>query len=437
MADFLTREQRLYEWFAPARLGMFYHWGLFTGGGCSSTGPEGNIPLTYDTIAAFEQAAADPEAIAANMVKLAKDAGAKYVTCTALHSCERFAVLYPTKLQGFVLRTTKDYVGAFINCSRAEGLVPLLYMPAHAQHSDGAGGPWIADGYREPAEFVGLLKRLIKELYDLHGEQIGGFWLDGNHPQSVELPDYVHSLLPHAIFIINNETTVYTPGMDYCTTEFLCNEPDPVYCRPSGLRKVQPTYGVLPPKKDFNEDIPTCNGWWYGAPGSSLAEIAAGPYAQDPTYLVREMISSLGQRGQWNFSLGIGPLIDGSSPEIFRPMLANMGQFMAWAGAAIYDTTGGEGAPLQLGWTNDGGFFSLTVSLQNPDLLYVLVTTAPSTALLCIQNTGNREVAEITDLRSGQRLPFTNRNRGCIELPDMDWADVARYGAKVLQVTLA
>ena len=34
--DFIARKERVNQWFAPARLGIFYHWGFFTGGGLTS-----------------------------------------------------------------------------------------------------------------------------------------------------------------------------------------------------------------------------------------------------------------------------------------------------------------------------------------------------------------------------------------------------------------
>lgn len=68
------------------------------------------------------------------------------------------------------------------------------------------------------------------------------------------------------------------------------------------------------------------------------------------TFLVRQMVSSLGQKRQWNYAVGLGPRIDGSLPEMLRPAIENMGRFMSWASESIYDTTGGEGSPLNPGW---------------------------------------------------------------------------------------
>ena len=87
---------------------------------------------------------------------------------------------------------------------------------------------------------------------------------------------------------------------------------------------------------------------------------------KDRTYLVKQMVSSLGQRRQWNFALGIGPMIDGKLPACFSPMIENTGRFLAWAGESIYDTMGGEGSALNPGWFNDGAYGSITVSRKDP-----------------------------------------------------------------------
>ena len=290
-----AHRQWLMEWYAPARVGVFYHWGLFTGGGCSGLpdwSPPWNQPFAYPTVEAFEAAAVDPEAIARNMVDTALYVGARYAIYTVFHTSEHYCPMYPSQVDGFVVHTHKDY----------------------------------------------------------------------------------------------------------------------------------------------NEDIPTCNQWWHRSPFITEKAMLEGPYVQDPTFMVKEMVSSLGQRGQWNYAHGLGPAIDGTQPAIFKPMLDNMHRFMAWAGQAIYRTTGGEGAPLQQGWTADGGFFSITVSLDDPNVLYLHVTTAPSRDRLVVQHYG-RPVRSICDLRSGATLSFSYQ--GYLSIPGLEWTDVAAYGDKVLRVELA
>jgi hypothetical protein len=436
MEEWTARAERVSEWYGPARFGLFYHWGLYTGGGSSEAG-RFNGPLRYGSVAEFEAAAADPQAIARNMVGLAQEVGARYITFTLLHSCDRFTVMYPTRVSAFLSKTNQDYVGALVDACYAAKVRLMLYMPASAgDHAMTEGGPWIPEGYRENRAFIGALQKLVVEFAERYGDKLAGFWLDGLFGQDYghELPDFMHSLLPQAIVTVNNLTSHDIPGVDIGTTEFTSTPPDPIYNRPSGLLRPHPRWPIQPPKRDYNEDIPTCNNWWHGSPYQTEEELRAGPYVQDPTFWVKQMVSSLGQRGQWNHALGIGPTIEGRAPAMFQPTVEAMSRFMAWAKDAIYETTGGEGAGLQQGWWNDGAFGSITVPLYEGDTLFLHVTTAPSSNHLMVQN--NRgPVAEVVDLHTGRRLPFINR--GALHILEMDWADVADYGAKVLRVTFA
>ncbi len=44
------------------------------------------------------------------------------------------------------------------------------------------------------------------------------------------------------------------------------------------------------------------------------------------------------------------------------------------------------------------------------------------------------EVESVTDVRSGNAITFSVR--GCLEVFDLAWSDVARYGDKVLRVVM-
>ena len=451
--DHLTRIQRISEWYGPARFGLFYHWGLCTGGGSGDRRPEFIVPFKHDTVPDFEAAAGDPGTVARNMVDLAERVGARYIIYTLFATTDRFAVMYPTRLPGFLVSTTQDYAGALIEEGENRGIKIIFYIPACADDLwSTPGGPWLAEGYREQEEFEALLYALVAEVVGLHGDKIGGFWLDSGHDPV--LPDYIHSLLPHAIVTVNNGTTHSFPGADVSSTEWLGCDPDPPYNRPSGLirppqRPQIPRHEgefnrayfdgdpdrteVQAPKRDFNEDIPTCNGWFHGSPYQGEEQLRAGVYVQDPTYWVKEMISSIGQRGQWNYAMGIGPTEEGKAPPMFEPMIETMAAFMAWAGESVHNTTGGEGASLQKGWWNEGGFGSITVSLADPKVLYLHVTTPPSTSRLVVQNNGG-PVREVLDLRTKQRQPFVNR--GALNILQIDWSDASNYGDKVFKVFL-
>src|SRR5579872_5766914 len=77
--EYQERQERVSQWYAPARFGLFCHWGLYTG----ASNDNANVTC-YNTIAEFEAAAEDPDMIASNIVATAKQMGARYITFSLL-----------------------------------------------------------------------------------------------------------------------------------------------------------------------------------------------------------------------------------------------------------------------------------------------------------------------------------------------------------------
>ncbi|MDZ4815110.1 MAG: alpha-L-fucosidase [Verrucomicrobiota bacterium] len=438
--EHVRRQKRLKAWFSPGRFGLFYHWGLFTGGG-NSAQASWKAPLRFQSISALEQLAPDPETLAHNLVQTALKVRAQYITFTVVHSCGGWAVLFPSRVPGFMHVATRDYVGALLAEAHKRQIRCILYLPGSMGHWDSPGGPWVGEPLRSAEGFAAGLRYLVRELAEKYGSRIDGFWLDGLDPLLFDLPELMHTLLPEAVVMVNNFTRFNVPGMDCSTTEFLPSSPDPIYNRPNGLIKpIDWIAGMMPPMKDFNEDIPTCNDWWHGAPPYNEDWIkpyayrqGQGHYQRDPLFWIREMLCSLGMRGQWNYTMGLGPLLDGTVPPEFLGMIEKMEDFMGWASESILNTTGGEGSGLVPGWCNDGAFAPVTVSLSDPSLHYVHVTQAPSTDYLRIQTSFYR-VEKVEHLRTGKPVPFSQN--GALEIRPENWNDVGEYGAQVFRVSM-
>ena len=124
-------------------------------------------------------------------------------------------------------------------------------------------------------------------------------------------------------------------------------------------------------RADFVEDIPTCNQWVHGSPYINEEQLKNSVYANQPTFWIKEMLASIGQRGMWNYAHGLGPCIDGTVPELFAPMIKKMGEFLSWAGESVYGTIGGGNSALCPGWCWKNGFASVTVSLADPSIHYL------------------------------------------------------------------
>ncbi len=432
--EYQDRQERVSRWYAPARFGLFCHWGLFTGGGDSST--DDPHPFRYNSIGEFEAAAADPDLIASNVVATAQRMGARYLTFTLLHSCDRYAVLFPAKTQGFKLKTTKDYIGALATRCQQQDIHLMLYLCGGPDHGFSKGGPWLEESLRSGKAYTAATKSLLDELAALHPGLISGFWIDGD---AADLPSYMRRHFPGCIVIHNNDGNFGwgdrgDPNIDYGTTEFTSGPASPEYSRPSGLIRTHKEWNILPPRRDYNEDIPCVGAWWYQTPGLDVDGYRDSRYAKFPTLIVKQMVSSLGQRREWNFAIGVGPMIDGKFAPSLEPMVESLHRFFAWAAESVYDTIGGEGSALNPGWWNNGAYGSVTVSLKDPKVLYVHVTTAPKSGELRVPNNGYK-VASVIDLRTGAAVQFLDN--GVLILRNQDWSDVGEYGDKVFKVTLA
>jgi len=278
-------------------------------------------------------------------------------------------------------------------------------------------------------KFIGYLSELFAEMRERYGKDaIDGFWMDGFTDWDPVLKSF-----PNALCIGNNHLSLFgNPPSDIAAAEFTTGPCDPAYNRPSGLIKPNLLWGDdhLAPRKDYVEDIPTCNGWWFQG-GTVQNE-----YTKDPTFWVKQVLCDLGMRRKWNHAMGLGPRIDGTAPPEFEPMIETMSGFMAWAHSGIYNTVGGECAPIQGGWLNSGAFGVVTVSRKDPKTCYLFVLEPPTKftkSVLKVQHDGV-EIASITDLHTGKPLPF--RMNGAIEITVNDWSDIEKFGAKGLVIRL-
>ena len=430
------RMEHVMRWYAPARFGLFYHYGLFTGGGNAVSGnPDWARPLRHRTVEEFEAAAPDPALVARNLARTATDAGARYTILTVCHTCGGQVVLYPTAVPGFLHKTTKDYIGPYLEEARAAGLHPMLYLPGDCHNWDNPQtGPNVAkEAGRDPVRFAELLTRLVEEIKERYGDLPEGFWMDGGVPESViGVHRRIRELWPDTVIVGNAASPLNVEAVDYGTSEF--TEPgvalDPPYDRTSGLLRGPDALGWALPRRDFNEDIPAPNDWWYQGDGTTHPE-----YTGDPFFLLRQMLCSLGRRGLWNFAPGIGPRIDGTAPDELLPSLHAIRDFLAWAGEAVYNTRGPAGTIMDAGFLNawsGRGFCAVTNRLDAPNVFYVFLLSAPRRNGACVLETSGHEPRRITDLRTGADIPFRMWAGPVVE--GFDASDIDRYGATVLKL---
>lgn len=212
------------DWWLDARFGLFIHWGLYAVpageyGGQKNYGEwimyEAKIPKPeYEKFAPqFNPVQFDAEA----WVRMAKDAGMKYIVITSKHH-DGFS-MFDSKVSDYdiVDRTPfrRDPMRELADACKKAGLKLCFYhsiMDWH--HPDAAGANF--PKYREE-----YLKPQLRELLTQYGD-IGVLWFDGEwidewtEPQGKDLYRFVRSLQPD--IIVNNRVGKGRNGMQGMNT---------------------------------------------------------------------------------------------------------------------------------------------------------------------------------------------------------------------------
>ncbi len=193
-------EKRIAE-FEKKGFGMFIHWGLY------SSLDRGE--WTYDLHADSKDLYPDlfknftaKDFDAKKIVKMAKNAGMKYITLTTRHH-DGFS-LYDTKgLSDYDVMHTpckRDLVKEFVDACNEEGIMPMLYHTTL---------DWVHPDFDNDFDaYLEYLRKSVEILCTNYGK-IGGLWFDGNWSKRGadwkldELYGMIHRLQPDAM-VINN-----------------------------------------------------------------------------------------------------------------------------------------------------------------------------------------------------------------------------------------
>jgi alpha-L-fucosidase len=320
-------------WWHDAKFGLFIHWGLYSvpaGQWQDKTNlaewfqQETNMPVDeYAKFAdQFNPVKYDPDA----WVRLAKEAGMKYIVITSKHH-DGFC-LFETKATNFnAARATpygRDLLKPLADACRKYGIKFCTYYSIMDWHNpDQAAG---AKGYNptvmlpdRKADYVAYMKQELTELVTIHGTEL--IWFDGEWPEwwtnddGRDLYAYLRSLKPS--LIINNRVGKGRKGMEGMDT----NENAGDYGTPE---QQIPARGFGPGV--FWESCMTMNKHW----GYNRVD-------QDwksPATLVRNLIDIASKGG--NFLLNVGPTGEGEFPAASIERLRAIGAWLKINGQAIY-----------------------------------------------------------------------------------------------------
>jgi alpha-L-fucosidase len=334
------------EWFENAKFGLFIHWGVYS---VLSDGEwvmnNKQIPIeAYEKLPAFFN---PTEYNPADWVKIAKEAGMKYITITSKHH-DGFA-MWDSKVSDYnIVRKTpygKDVLKMLADECRKEGIKLFFY---HSQldwhHPDyfprgntGANytgrpekGNWNA--------YLDYMDSQLKELLTNYGD-IAGIWFDGmwdkkDAPWRLEKTySLIHQLQPGALVGSNHHVTPYE-GED-----FQMFEKDLPGHNTTGFSPEQ-TIGTLP-----KETCETINNSW----GFNLKDNKH----KSRKDLIQYLVKAAGYGA--NFLLNVGPMPNGRLQPEHIERLKEMGEWLKANGATIYDTKGGPLTARDWGVTTQKG----------------------------------------------------------------------------------
>ncbi|WP_276483334.1 alpha-L-fucosidase [Paraflavitalea pollutisoli] len=354
-----SKEQRM-EWWREARFGMFIHWGVYAVPAGTYKGQKinrigewimnrGKIPVAdyQQFAAAFNPVHYDADA----WVKLAKDAGMKYIVITTKHH-DGFALFDSKASKWDMVDATpygKDLLKPLAEACRKHG-IKLGFYYSHAQDWNNPGGAaarkvtsegWANPdsaridaytaahkGHWDPAQTTKTMDQYIdevavpqvKELLTNYGD-VAVLWWDTPTDMTDAYAEKFKEVLKLQPNIITNDR-LKRPNFagDYTTPE-------------QRIPKVGEMDG-----KDW-ETCMTMNGsWGYKSYDNNWKPTAT---------LIQNLIDIASKGG--NYLLNIGPKADGNIPAESIERLQQVGKWMKVNGEAIYGTKGSPLAPMSWG----------------------------------------------------------------------------------------
>ncbi len=337
------RDARM-KWWREARFGMFIHWGLYAVPAGEYNGLKSdrigewiqdwaNIPREeYEKYAAeFNPVKFD----AAEWVRIAADAGMKYIVITSKHH-EGFSMFDSDVSDYDIVDSTpygKDPIAALSQECKKQGIKFCFYYsimdwhhPSQYVEQDdrfrtaGSGQNRILEDQKE--EYVKYMKAQLRELVEKYDPAV--LWFDGEwvnwwtEADGKDLYNYCRSLKPS--IIINNRVGKGRQGM-----QGMNKGPD--YAGDFGTPEQEiPATGL--PGSDWETCMTMNDTWGFKSYDENWKSTET---------LVRQLIDTASKGG--NYLLNVGPTADGQIPEASVTRLKGIGEWMKVNGEAIYGTS--------------------------------------------------------------------------------------------------
>ncbi len=325
------------EWWREARLGMFLHWGLYSipaGQWKGHTGygewirEEAHIPVgDYEK---FRSEFNPVKFNADSFVKMAHDAGMKYIVITTKHH-DGFG-LFDSKFTDWCIRETpfhRDVMAEVAAACKKYGLRMCWYHSIMDWHHPDYLPRRSWEVAQRPVDganmdrYVEYLRNQVTELLTKYGP-IGVMWFDGEWEATWDdhygkpLYELCRKLQPNVI--VNNRVSnnrggsVESSGEDQRVGDFSTPEQ---FIPPTGLGNV-----------DWETCMTMNDHWGYNSHDTNW---------KSSKELIRNIVDVASKGG--NYLLNIGPRSDGTFPPEAVDRLKAIGAWMKTNGQAIFGTT--------------------------------------------------------------------------------------------------
>ena len=334
------------KWFEEAKFGLFIHWGVYSvlGDGEWVMNNQNISIKEYERLPGFFNPI---EFDADEWVKMAKEAGMKYITITSRHH-DGFSMFDSAASDYNIVDKTpygKDVLKMLSDACRKEGIKLFFYYSQLDWYRDdyfprGRTGNGISGrGEGDWNDYIDFMKAQLTELLTNYGE-IGGIWFDGQWDQHEwdgkrfgklkadfklkEVYELIHNLQPQALIGSNHHLSP-NPGED-----FQMFEKDLPGKGTKDFATSADDIGNLP-----LEVCETINGSW----GFNLKDRKH----KSEKELVQYLVKAAGYGS--NLLLNVGPMPNGKIQEEHIESLKKIGKWVKQNGQTIYNTKRGPISP--------------------------------------------------------------------------------------------